>query len=96
MKTISRTLALLKPADLFPAWKWIDMMEECGDIETREARLWKEGIYGLMVLWGLEPDEVVGAQAPNSRRYPRTSRSDIMMGRHSGSLQMSPTTGGFA
>ena len=27
MNTISRTLALLKPADLFPAWKWIDMME---------------------------------------------------------------------
>ena len=61
MNTISHTLALLKPADLFPAWKWIDMMEDCGEIEAGEARRWKEGIYGLMVLWGLEPDEVVGA-----------------------------------
>ena len=33
--------------------------EECCEIEPDEARLWKEGIYGLMVLWGLEPDEVV-------------------------------------
>ena len=32
MNTISRTLALLKPTDLFPAWKWIDMMQECGEI----------------------------------------------------------------
>ncbi len=38
MNTISRTLALLKPADLFPAWKWIDIMEECGEIEADEAR----------------------------------------------------------
>ena len=60
MNTISRTLALLKPADLFPAWKWIDIMEECGEIEASEARLWKEGIYGLMVLWGLEPGELLG------------------------------------
>ena len=36
------------------------MMEECGEIEAGEARLWKEGIYGLMVLWGLEPGEVLG------------------------------------
>jgi len=32
MTTISRTLALLKPVDLFPAWKWIDMMEEYGKL----------------------------------------------------------------
>ncbi|MCH7779867.1 MAG: hypothetical protein IH848_03400 [Acidobacteria bacterium] len=53
MNTISRTLALLKPTDLFPAWKWIDLMDECGEIEADEAKRWKEGIYGLMVLWGL-------------------------------------------
>ena len=34
MNTISSTLALLKPADLFPAWKWIDMMEQCGDMKA--------------------------------------------------------------
>ena len=58
MNTISRTLALLKPADLFPAWKWIDMMEERDEINADEGRRWKEGIYELMVLWGLEPDEL--------------------------------------
>ena len=36
-------------------------MEECGEIEPDEAQRWKEGIYGLMILWGLEPGEVVGA-----------------------------------
>ena len=61
MNPISRTLALLKPGDLFPAWKWIDMMEECGEIAADEAPLWKEGIYGLIVLWGLKPDEVLGS-----------------------------------
>ncbi len=35
------------------------MMEECGEMEAGEARRWKEGIYGLMLLWGLEPDEVL-------------------------------------
>jgi len=34
------------------------MMEECDEIEADEARLWKEGIYGLMVLWGLEQTDV--------------------------------------
>ena len=60
MNTISRTLALLKPADFSPAWKWIDVMEERGEIEASEARLWKEGIYGLMVLWDLKPNDVLG------------------------------------
>jgi hypothetical protein len=35
-------------------------MEERGEIDTDEALRWKKGIYGLMVLWGLEPDGVVG------------------------------------
>ena len=38
------------------------MMEECGEMEADEARRWKEGIYGLMVLWKLEPDEIIGEQ----------------------------------
>jgi hypothetical protein len=59
MNTIFRTPALLKPADLFPAWKWIDIMEECGEMDTDEGQLWKEGIYGLMVLWGMEAGEVL-------------------------------------
>ncbi len=39
----------------------IDMMEQSGEMKAGEARRWKEGIYGLMVLWGLEPGDVVGA-----------------------------------
>ena len=35
------------------------MMEECGEIEADEAKRWKEGIYGLMVLWELEPADVL-------------------------------------
>ena len=41
------------------------MMEEWGEIEADEARRWKEGIYGLMVLWGLEADEVLRKKGPN-------------------------------
>ncbi len=55
-------------SDLFPAWKWIDMMEQGGEIAAGEARLWKQGIYGLMVLWGLEPDEVTHTQKRMWRR----------------------------
>jgi len=36
--TITRTLALLKPDDLFPAWKCIDLMEQQGEIDPEEAR----------------------------------------------------------
>lgn len=46
MEPVSRALALLKPADLFPAWKWIDLMEAAGEIEAGEARRWKEGSTG--------------------------------------------------
>jgi hypothetical protein len=58
--TITRTLALLKPDHLFPAWKCIDLMAQQGEINPEEARRWKEGIYGLMQLWGLEADDLTG------------------------------------
>ena len=48
--TLTRTLALLKPDDLFPAWRYIDLMEPGGEIDPEEARRWKEGIYWLMRL----------------------------------------------
>jgi len=57
--TITRTLALLKPDDLFPAWKYIDLMEQQGELGADEARRWKEGIYGLMRLWGLEVGDLL-------------------------------------
>lgn len=54
-----RTLSLLRPEDLFPAWRYADLLEDMDEIGPRETRRWKEGIYGLMVLWGLEADEVI-------------------------------------
>jgi len=35
---ITGTLALLKPDDLYPAWKWIDLMERHGQIDPAEAQ----------------------------------------------------------
>jgi len=41
-------------------------MEECGEIEADEARQWKDGVYSLMVLWGLEPGEVLAVDCEKS------------------------------
>ena len=49
---LTRTLSMLKPADLYPAWKWIDLMERAGEMGGVEAQRWKRGIFGLMELWG--------------------------------------------
>ena len=50
---------LLKPDDLYPAWKWIDLMEQHGRMAPTEAQRWKDGIYALMELWGLGPEDVM-------------------------------------
>ncbi len=34
-------------------------MERMGEMSADEAVRWKHGIYGLMMLWGLEPDDVL-------------------------------------
>ncbi len=33
--SIARTLALFKPDDLFLAWKYIDLMEQGGEMDTK-------------------------------------------------------------
>ena len=58
MNYIARTLSMMKPDDLWPSWRFIDTMEQHGKMSTAEATRWKQGIYGLMKLWGLEPDEL--------------------------------------
>ena len=58
-RTIPATLALLKPDDLWPAWRLIDAMEHSGHMPAEEAKQWKDGIYGLMQRWGVEPDDLV-------------------------------------
>ena len=34
-------------------------MERMGEMSADEAVRWKHGIYGLMELWGLEPDDLI-------------------------------------
>ena len=58
MDSVRATLALLKPRDLYPAWRCVDLMERMGEMTTDEAVRWKHGIFGLMELWGLEPEEL--------------------------------------
>ena len=44
--------------DLFPVWCLVDSLEQAGEMAAEDAVRWKHGIYGLMMLWGLEPDEL--------------------------------------
>ena len=55
---IAGTLSMMKPEDLYPSWRLIDVLEQHGKMPPEEARRWKEGIFGLMMLWGLEPDDL--------------------------------------
>ena len=52
-------MALLQPDDLFPVWRLVDSLEQAGEMAVEYAARWKHGIYGLMMLWGLEPDDLV-------------------------------------
>ena len=38
--------------DIYPAWKWIDLTERHGQIDSAEAQRWTHGIFGLMERWG--------------------------------------------
>ncbi len=61
MREIPESLALLRPDDLFPVWCLVDSLEQAGEMAADDAVRWKHGIYGLMVLWGLEPDDLIPA-----------------------------------
>jgi hypothetical protein len=50
MDPVARTLAMLRPDELWAAWRWADLMERCGEMSPAEARRWKDGVYGLMEL----------------------------------------------
>lgn len=58
-RTVAATLAVLRPDELWAAWRLIDMDEQSGCIPTEQAQQWKEGIFELMLRWGLEPGELV-------------------------------------
>ena len=35
-----------------------DSLEQAGEMAAEDAVRWKHGIYGPMMLWGLEPDDL--------------------------------------
>ena len=35
-----------------------DLLEQLGEMSGDEAGRWKHGIFGLMVVWELEPEEL--------------------------------------
>ena len=37
----------------------IDLEERDGEMDTAEAKRWKEGIFKLMLRWRLEPEHLV-------------------------------------
>ena len=59
MREISESLALLRPDDLFAVWCLVDSLEQVGEMAAGDAVRWKHGIYGLMMVWGLEPDDLI-------------------------------------
>ncbi len=59
MHEIPESLALLRPDDLFPVWCLVDSLEQAGEMAAEDAVRWKHGIYGLMMLWGLEPEDLI-------------------------------------
>ncbi len=59
MHEIPESLTLLRPDDLFTVWCLVDSLEQAGEMAADDAVRWKHGIYGLMMLWGLEPDDLV-------------------------------------
>ena len=54
-----RTLALLKPDDLLPAWRMVVALEQAGEMDAAETSRGKDGIFQLMKRWNLEPDHLI-------------------------------------
>jgi hypothetical protein len=40
-------------------WRLVDSLEQAGEMAAEDAVRWKHGIFRLMMLWGLEPDDLV-------------------------------------
>ena len=58
MEDIPETLALLEPDDLWPAWRFVDLLERAGEMDAGEAKRWRDGIFKLMLRWRLEPSDL--------------------------------------
>ena len=59
MHEIPESLPLLRPDALFPVWCLVDSLEQAGEMAAEDAVRWKHGIFGLMMLWGVEAENVV-------------------------------------
>ena len=55
MDDVAPTLRLLHPGELSHLWSFVNRLERVGDISPAAATRWKDGIFELMVLRGLEP-----------------------------------------
>ena len=55
MDKFTATLALLRPEELEPCWRLVRLHEREGEMDSAEAQRWRDGIFGLMRQWGLEP-----------------------------------------
>ena len=60
---LANELAALEPEDIFSTWCHVDHLEQLGEISAEEATCLKHGIFGLMVLWDLEPDDLADVAA---------------------------------
>jgi hypothetical protein len=47
----------------FPLCRCVDRAERLGEMQPEEAVRWKQGIYGPMATWRLEPDDLVTTSA---------------------------------
>jgi len=55
----TQTRVLPTAKDLYPTFRRVDLMERRVEMAGEGFITWKHGIFGLMVLWGLEPGELV-------------------------------------
>ena len=53
-----RVIAMADEA-VFPVWRYVDRLEQLGEITEFEAHCWKHEIFSLMLERGLEPDGLV-------------------------------------
>ncbi len=52
------TIELLKPAELFAAWRYFDRMEQQGELDPVTARRCKRAVFERMLDLGLKPDDI--------------------------------------
>ena len=63
MDELTQTLAILRPDEFPAAWRWIELLRRCGELDDDEAPRWKLGLIGLMRFWATEPVETFGQTA---------------------------------